>query len=159
MTDATEIEEKFWQALKDDGIVMLGVDGVENGFARPMAAVIDEKRSPIWFFTSSDSAIVDKAGSGGTAIATFAAKGKLYASIQGRLSVSQDRAMIDKLWNPGAAAWFEDGKDDPKIRLLRLDADNAEIWLDGSSLAAGVKSLLGIDPKEDYKDKQANVTL
>ena len=35
MTDATEIEEKFWQALKDDGIVMLGVDGVENGFARP----------------------------------------------------------------------------------------------------------------------------
>ena len=44
-------------------------------------------------------------------------------------------------------------------RLLRLDAENAEIWLDGSSIAAGVKSLLGIDPKEDYNDKQARVQL
>ena len=38
-------------------------------------------------------------------------------------------------------------------------AENAEIWLDGSSIAAGVKSLLGIDPKEDYNDKQARVQL
>ena len=159
MTDTAEIETKFWNALKDHGIVMLGLDGLEDGFARPMAAVVDEERSPIWFFASADSAIVDAAAGGGRASATLWAKGQLYASIQGRLSVTDDRQSIERLWNPGAAAWFEDGMDDPKVRLLRLDAENAEIWLDGSSIAAGVKSLLGIDPKEDYKDKQARVQL
>ena len=28
--------------------------------------------------------------------------------------------MIDRLWNPFVAAWFE-GKDDPKLQLLRFD--------------------------------------
>ena len=67
--------------------------------------------------------------------------------------------MIDRLWNPQVAAWYEDGKDDPKMRLLRFDAERAEIWLDGSSLVAGIKSLLGADPKQDYKDDKATVTL
>ena len=57
------------------------------------------------------------------------------------------------------AAWYEGGKDDPKLALLRLDAEDAEIWLNGSSMLAGVKMLLGVDPKQDYKDKVANVDL
>jgi hypothetical protein len=43
--------------------------------------------------------------------------------------------------------------------LLRLDAERAEIWLDASSLVAGIKMLFGADPKEDYKDKVAEVRL
>lgn len=159
MPEDKQIEARFWKALRSDPVMMLGVDGVEDGFARPMAAQIDEDRSPIWFFTSTDNHIVDAVREGRRAIATVAIKGELYASVRGNLSVSQDQAMIDKLWNPMAAAWFENGKDDPKLRLLRLDAEEAEIWLDGSGLVAGVKSLLGIDPKEDYKDDQATVPL
>ena len=34
-----------------------------------------------------------------------------------------------------------------------------EIWLDGSSLVAGIKMLVGIDPKKDYRDKVATVDL
>ena len=159
MADDSQIEARFWKALKSDRIMMLGVDGVEDGFARPMAAQIDEDRSPIWFFASTDNHIVDAVKEGRRAIATFSAKGELYASIRGSLTLSEDRAMVDKLWNPQAAAWFEKGKDDPKLRLLRLDAEEAEIWLDGSSLVAGIKSLLGIDPKADHKDDQATVAL
>jgi hypothetical protein len=47
------------------------------------------------------------------------------------------------------AAWFEGGKDD----------ERAEIWVDASSLVAGIKLLLGADPKKDYKDKVAEVAL
>lgn len=57
------------------------------------------------------------------------------------------------------AAWFPGGKEDPKLALLRLDAERAEIWLDDSSFLAGIKMLLGADPKEDYKDKVAEVGL
>lgn len=159
MTDDAKIEARFWKALSADRVVMLGVDGVEDGFARPMYVQLDGESSPLWFFTSSENHIVDALAQGRRAIATFAAKGELFASIQGSLSLSHDRAMIDKLWNPQVAAWYEDGKDDPKLRLMRFDVDRAEIWLDGSSLLAGVKSLLGADPKMDYKDDQATVRI
>lgn len=35
----------------------------------------------------------------------------------------------------------------------------AEIWIDASSIVAGIKMLLGIDPKEDHKVKVAQLTL
>ena len=43
--------------------------------------------------------------------------------------------------------------------LLRFTPGDAQIWVDASSFVAGVKMFLGIDPKQDYKDKVAKVDL
>lgn len=161
MATPQELETKFWKSLESDMTVMLGLDGVEDGHTRPMTAQIEEHQGPIWFFTSKDNSLVKELTDGEheRAIATFASKGHdLFATIHGNLSVDTDRATVDRLWNKFVAAWFE-GKDDPKLRLLRLDAERAEIWLDASSVVAGVKLLLGIDPKKDYKGKVAEVSL
>jgi general stress protein 26 len=165
MPTPKELEDKFWDKLKSDRTMMLGLDGVEDGHARPMTAQVEGERGPIWFFTSVDNAIVQKLSGGDAnysdrAIATFADKGHdLFATVHGSLTIDTDRAVIDRLWNKFVAAWYEGGKDDPKLRLLRLDAERAEIWLNENSLFAGAKMLLGIDPKQDYKDKVANVRL
>jgi general stress protein 26 len=162
MPSPQDIEAKFWKALKSDMTMMLGLDGVEDGHARPMTAQLDGERSPIWFFTSKDNAIAQKlaAGHGRRAIATFASKGHdIFATVHGTVSLDTDRTTVDKLWNRFVAAWFEGGKDDPKLTLLRLDAEQAEVWMDASSLVAGIKMLLGVEPKQDYKDKVAQVSL
>lgn len=155
-----ELEEKFWKALKSDRTLMLGLDGVEDGHARPMTALTEGESGPLWFFTSVDNAMVQQLPQGSRAVAAFVAKDHdLFASIKGTLHRDDNRAVIDRLWNPFVAAWYEGGKDDPKLALLRLDAEDAEIWLNGSSMLAGVKMLLGVDPKQDYKDNVANVDL
>lgn len=161
MATAQELEAKFWQALGSDRTMMLGLDGVEDGHARPMTAQAEDDRGPIWFFTSQDNGLVRvlAAGQGRRAIATFASKGHdLFATVHGSLSVDTDRAVVDRLWNRFVAAWYE-GKDDPKLALLRLDTEKAEVWIDASSMVAGVKMLIGIDPKKDYKDKVGQVSL
>lgn len=160
MPDTADLEAKFWKALKSDRTMMLGLDGVEDGHARPMTAQAEHDHGPIWFFASTDNALVQKTVPGARAIATFASKGHdVFAAVHGSLSTSRDREVIDRLWNPFVAAWYEGGKDDPKIVLLRLDAETAEIWLDENSLFAGVKSMLGIDPKKDYDGKTGEVRL
>ena len=163
MTNPAEIEAKFWKALKSDRTMMLGLDGVDDGHAQPMTGqtVGDHDRGPIWFFTTKDNTIVHEMREGHRAIAHFTAKGHdLFATIHGNLVIEQDRSMIDTLWNRFVAAWFEGGKDDPKLQLIRLDAERGQIWLDENSLFAGAKMALGLgDPKEDYKDKVAEVSL
>ena len=57
------------------------------------------------------------------------------------------------------AAWFEGGKDDPKVRLLRMDPAEAHVWLNENSLLAGVKMLLGVDPKQAYEDKTGDIDI
>lgn len=162
MSNQAEIEAKFWKALRSDMTVMLGLEGVDDGHTRPMTAQLDgdADRGPIYFFGSKDSELVSELAPGGRALATFASKGNdVFATIHGTLTADNDRAVIDRLWNPHVAAWYEQGKDDPKLQLIRLDPERAQIWIDASSILAGVKVMLGIDPKEDYKDKVAEVSL
>jgi len=150
MPTPQELEQKFWQALKSDMTMMLGLDGVEDGHARPMTAQLEhDDRGPIWFFTARDNTIVKKlAAQSNRTIATFTSKGHdLFATIHGTVRLDTDRAVIDRLWNRYIAAWYEGGKDDPKLALLRLDPERAEIWADASSILAGVKLLLGVDPR------------
>ena len=161
MTTPQELEKRLWKALKSDRTVMLGLDGVEDGHARPMTAQTEhDGQGPLWFFTATDNAIVQNLKKGSRAIATFVSKDHdVFASIQGDLVLDTNRAMVEKLWNPFVAAWYEGGKDDPKLALLRFEAETAEIWENGSSLVAGVKALFGVDPKKSYKDKVAHVDL
>ena len=112
------------------------------------------------FWKVLKNAIVQNLGKSNRAIATFTSKGHdLFATVHGSVSLDRDRATIDLLWNRFVAAWYEGGKDDPRLALLRLDAERAEIWLDASSLLAGIKLLLGADPKAEYKDNVAKVAL
>lgn len=158
MADARELEAKLWKHLKDDRTVMLGAEGVPP---RPMTAISEEDSTPVWFFTAADTdlgEVLDAKG-GVPAVGTFASKDhEVFASFSGRLVADNDPAVIDRLWNPFIAAWFE-GKDDPKLRLLRMDSIDAQVWLNEHSLVAGTKMLLGIDPKKSYQDKVGRVDL
>ncbi|MET0660170.1 MAG: pyridoxamine 5'-phosphate oxidase family protein, partial [Steroidobacteraceae bacterium] len=155
MANEAQIEAKFWKALHDDMTVMLGLAGVEEGHSRPMTAQFDDAlpEGPLWFFTAKDVDLVKSMGDSHRAIAHFAGKGHdLFASIHGELTLDNDRARIDRLWNRFAAAWYEGGKDDPNLALLRFDPEHAQIWLNENSLFAGVKILMGRDPKKEYQD-------
>lgn len=161
MASEQEIKSKFWKALKSERTIMLGLEGVDGADAQPMTGQIenDDERGPIWFFTSKDTDLMQHVGERGSAVGYFVSKGHdLFASVQGEIYPHNDRATIERLWNPFVAAWFE-GKDDPKIQVLRFEPNHAHIWLNENSMFAGVKMLLGSDPKKDYKDKTADVPL
>jgi general stress protein 26 len=165
MADNAEIKAKFWKALKSDRTMFLGLAEGDDGHARPMTAQVEgnpedgETAGPIWFFTSTQSALYGQIGPHSRAMAHFVSKGHdVWATVHGDLSTTQDRAMIDRLWNPCVATWYQ-GKDDPKVALIRLDAEKAQIWIDASSIVAGIKILIGIDPNKDEKDKVAEVSL
>ena len=164
MTAANDTEAKarkeLWAALKSDMTVMLALADQPTK-AQPMTVQLldDAPEGPIYFFTSSETDLIRTLAAARPAFFTFADKGHaLFATVKGTLELDNDRAVIDDLWNRFVAAWFE-GKDDPKLRLLRFEPDDGEVWFDANSYIAGIKMLLGIDPKEDYKDKAAKIAL
>jgi general stress protein 26 len=160
MTDERDIETKFWKAVKADRTMMLGLSGEAE--AQPMTGQLlgDSERGPIYFFTAKDTDLARSLGRSHPAIIHFASKGHdLFASVEGELTADNDRVTIERLWNPFVAAWFEGGKDDPQLQLLRFDATRAQVWLNENSVFAGVRLMLGRDPKADYADKKAQLDL
>jgi general stress protein 26 len=161
MTNEAQLTTKLWKALKSDMTVMLGLAGVDEGHSQPMTAQLGDAATEggtIWFFTATDTDLVKAMGERHRAVAHFASKGhELFASLHGELVRDNDRATIDRLWNRFVAAWFEGGKDDPRLQLLRFEPEQGQVWLNEHSLVAGVKLLMGRDPKAEYRDKVGEV--
>ncbi|MFD2856455.1 pyridoxamine 5'-phosphate oxidase family protein [Seohaeicola zhoushanensis] len=53
---------------------------------------------------------------------------KIYATIDGAMALSDDKAKLDELWSPIAGAWFDEGKEDKDVRLVRMTPARAEVW-------------------------------
>lgn len=153
----TELKTTFWETLHKDRTAMLGCSGV---YPRPMTAQVEDETGPIWFFTSRENDLAEAcARKPQDGLLIFTSKDhEMFATVGGSLQQDNDRQVIERLWNPFVAAWYT-SKDDPKLRLLRFDPGVAEIWQNASSLIAGIKMLVGIDPKRTYKEAVAKVRL
>ena len=164
MADEREIEEKFWSELKDSPFIMLGVEGTRDGATQPMTAIFEDQDRDagiLWIFTAKDHDFTRAMGQSNQGIAAFSAKGHdLFASLRGTLRIDNDRATIDRLWNPVVAQWYE-GKDDPKLALVRFDVGDAKIWLSDVQgfLKPALNKLLGRKPEAGMKEKVAEVSL
>jgi general stress protein 26 len=134
---AADAEQAFWDHLKKSNTGMLGLD--QPGYhAQPMTAFRDEETGTIWFFTRDDTDLAKDAavGSGQSAMFHYGSKDQhVWACIAGELSVhGHDRGIIDRYWNPVLAAWYPDGKDDPKLTILRFDAGDGRVWVSDGGL-------------------------
>lgn len=161
MSDTAELKAEFWKALRSDRTVMLGLSTDRDPHLRPMTALIEgDAGGPVWFFTASDTELAESIRGERRALFTLASKDHdVFATVHGSIVHDLDRDTVDRLWNPFVAAWYPGGKDDPKMALLRFDPEEAQIWRNASSLVAGVKALLGVDPKRDYRKDVAEVRL
>ena len=164
MADDREIEDKFWKALKDSPFIMLGIEGTRDGATQPMTVNFedeDRRSGVLWIFTAKDHDFTRAMGQSNRAIASYSAKGHgLFASLRGTLTLDHDPATIERLWNPIIAVWYE-GKDDPKLALVRFDVADAKVWLSdvGGFLKPAFNKLFGRKPEAGMKEKVAEVTL
>ncbi|HEY8592547.1 MAG TPA: pyridoxamine 5'-phosphate oxidase family protein [Sphingomicrobium sp.] len=164
MADDREIEEKFWEELKGSPFIMLGVEGERDGATQPMTANFedqDREAGILWIFTDNTHDLVKAMGQSSRALASYTAKGHdLFASLRGTLTIDNDRATIDRLWNPMVAEWYE-GKDDPKLTLIRFDVENAKVWLSDVEgfLKPAINKLFGRKPESGMGEKVAELSL
>ena len=158
MGTTRELTDRFWTTLAKERTAMLGCTGV---YPRPMTAIVEDGPGPIWFFTARGNDLADAAARRARqGLLVFASKDhEFFATVGGQLQQDNDPAVIDRLWNPFIAAWFEGGKDDPTLRLLRMDPEETHVWLNENSLLAGVKLMLGVDPKRAYEDKTGDIKI
>jgi general stress protein 26 len=95
--------------------------------SRPLAVLEDTFEGSVWFFTQDPSPkTTDVAGNAEVNVSY--SDGKSYLSLAGTATVDHDQTRIDQLWNPMVEAWFENGREDPTVALLRVDARSAEFW-------------------------------
>jgi general stress protein 26 len=96
--------------------------------SRPLAVLgADDFEGTVYFFTQHPSPKTDDVAHDPHVNVAYA-DGASHVSLTGTATVTRDAALIDRYWNPWAESWFDGGRDDPAVALLKVDATSIEFW-------------------------------
>lgn len=95
--------------------------------SHPMSPQEVTEDADVWFFVSLAGGQAEALRSGPHVNLAVSEAGS-WLSVAGRAEFVEDRAKVDELWNDDAKAWFDGGKEDPNLGLLRVTSDSAEFW-------------------------------
>ena len=156
--------ERLHDIVKGARTVMLLSHG-EAGkiIGRPMAVARVDADTTLYLVTGIDSKKVDEIHrEPRVSLSVQASDG--FVMIDGSCRVSQDRGLIDELWQDSWKPWFEGGKTDPAIAILVVSPNEGTYWNGGlghglSYLYRMVKARVSGDEIELKPSDQGKVDL
>ena len=97
--------------------------------SRPMAVQEVDDEGNLWFISSATSNKNFEIKKDDDVQLFFSnSSNSQFLSFYGHATIYNDEAKIEELWNPIAKAWFEDGKDDVKVTLIKVSPSNVYYW-------------------------------
>ncbi|UZT98397.1 pyridoxamine 5'-phosphate oxidase family protein [Chryseobacterium fluminis] len=97
--------------------------------SRPMSLQETDEEGNLWFISSDDSNKNFEIKDDRRVQLFFMNNSDYqYLSVFGEATIYKDKTTIEDKWSPMAKAWFEEGKDDPKVSIIRVEPKDTYYW-------------------------------
>lgn len=138
MADSHELtDQQVVELLKDSNYLMLTTQTAEGKLvSHPMSPQQVTQDADVWFLLGLQGDQAD-ALRGNPHVNLAVSEPGNWLSVSGTVEFVDDQAKIDELWTDEAGAYFEGGRQDPNLGLIRVNTDSAQHWgLVGGKLSA-----------------------
>lgn len=126
----------------------------EHFNTRPMAAEHIDDNGNFWFLSANDSH--KNADIQADPAVQMLFQGSSYSdflTLYGNATISTDKQKIDELWDATMKTWFTEGKDDPRITVIKFTPTDGYYWdTKHNMLIALAKRTYGAVVGETYDD-------
>lgn len=96
---------------------------------RPMSVLEVDDEGNLWFISQKDSHKNDEiANDPFTHLFFQENKNSGFLNVYGISELVNDRKKVEELWNPLLKVWFQNGKDDPNISLIKVAPTSVYYW-------------------------------
>ena len=113
----------------DIGMMCTQVEGTGHVHAVPMSRQEVDEAGNIWYLFSAESETHRNLLRNNKLSLLYADVGNYnFLNINGTGEISRDRDRIEKYWNKMVEAWFENGIEDARIRILKVIPSEAHYW-------------------------------
>ena len=121
---------KLKELAEDIKVCMFCTETDSIPFAtRPMGTQEVDKDGNFWFFSGRGSNKNEEIKQDDMVQLIYSDLGKSeFLSVTGEADVYNDHAKVNELWNGVAKAWFEEGKNDPELTLIRVRPTDSYYW-------------------------------
>jgi general stress protein 26 len=113
----------------DVGMLCTYIKGTDYAHSVPMSRQEVDEEGNIWFLFSAESETYQNLQQNKKVSLLYADVSNYnFMSINGSAEISENKDRIEKYWNKFVEAWFEKGKEDPSIRILKVIPSEAHYW-------------------------------
>ena len=131
-----EYEDRAWELMKKIQFALFTTWDGSKQAQWPLTANPERDEGAVYFLVSNRDGKYDALDEFPAVTLGFADPGgPKYVVVNGKASLTNDRAKIKELWSPFAKAWW-DSADDPDIKLLTVTPEQAELWDSPNKLIA-----------------------
>ncbi|MFT3910959.1 MAG: pyridoxamine 5'-phosphate oxidase family protein [Ferruginibacter sp.] len=127
-----EASKKLKTLTKEINICMFSTDlkNEKGAVTRPMAVQQTDSDNYLWFFSNKDSDKNKEIARNRFVQLYFSDPGKsTYVSVTGIAEIiNDDKQKIEEMWNPLMKTWFQEGKNDPAISLIKVIPQEGYYW-------------------------------
>ncbi len=110
--------------------------------SRPMGAQEPDEDGTLWFFTETGSDKAQQIQADSRVSVTYADGD--YLSVEGSAEVLQDPARQKEMWNPFVESWLQCEPDDPKVSLIRINANTIGYWDTPTAVGSTLSMVKGL---------------
>lgn len=117
----------------------------DSSGARPMNVRKVDDEGNLWFLSASDSHQNREIALDASVRLYFQGSPHSdFLQLNGQVTISTNKAKIEELWEPILRTWFTEGKDDPRITVLKFTPSEGYYWDNKHGNAvAGIKMMIG----------------
>ena len=106
-----------------------GISAGKPVTVRPMSVQKTDENGNFWFLSASDSHKNKDIELDNRVQLLFQGSAHSdFLSVYGTATISTDKELIKELWEPIFKAWFTEGEDDPRITVIKIDAQDGYYW-------------------------------
>jgi len=106
-----------------------GEEQGETQGVRPMNIRDADDQGNLWFLSASDShKNLEVEANPNVRIYLQATQNSGFLFLEGIATINRDRGQIEALWDPILKTWFTEGKDDPRITVIKVAPTGGYYW-------------------------------
>ncbi len=114
------------------------INAGKRSATRPMAVQKIDDAGIFWFMSAADSHKNAEIAQNPSVQMLFqGSRYSDYLNVYGDAEITTDRAKIDELWNPMLKTWFTEGKDDPRVTVIKVTPTEGYYWDTKNGMAVG----------------------
>jgi general stress protein 26 len=133
-----------WDMMKAIDYCMLVTSSGDGIRSRPMSSIVRQDEDAIYFITEAESEKVSDVQNHDEVLLNYSNGSSQFVSAMATARISRDRALIKRLWNVGAQAFWPEGPDTAKVVIITASPHAAEYWDSPSGVISAAKMAIAL---------------
>ena len=141
---ASDEISRVWNLMEKLDFCMLVSNSDHQFLSRPMSSICKSDEGLIYFLSNATAEQLSAINRNSRVLLNYSDASKTFIALTGDATMSKDRALIKRLWNAGAQAFWPEGPEASDVAVIAVSPQSAEYWDGDMTLVAAAKMVFAL---------------